>query len=225
MALVYDLEFVDNFTTLNIIVNDDNTNPVKVLINSDIDLFQEIKDIPLFKNEKNVIITFSEVFSNNYNSVALYEKVWSKNPNITITGKELFQVLKSNVSKLYNLFKNDEKFKPAMNVYLTPSPNSGELNNGNYFPSMVAKRHMLYKTTTLLYISFTIAEKTMCDSEQSQELDYQKAKKKYNGLLKLLNDTTNLLLNIDVLNRSPSVADEDDFNVMLPSPPNTHTRI
>lgn len=212
MALEYSLEFVDDFKSLNIIVNNDI---FKVSINNDTDVFLEIKDLPLFKNENNVVITFSDVFSNNYNSVDLYDQVWSKNVDIRITGKELFQLLKSNVSKLYKLLQDDEKFKPAINVYLSHQPNTGELKNGDYFPSLLAKRHTLYKITTLLYISFTVAETTMCDTEKSQELDYQKAKKRYNSLLKLLGDTTNLLLNIDVINKNPSV----DENVMLPSPP------
>lgn len=222
MALEYSLEFVDNFKSFNIIVNNDIDNPLKVSINNDTDLFQEIKDLPLFKNETNATITFSEVFSNNYNSVKLYEKVWSNNRNIAITGKELFQTLKANVNKLYKLLQDDEKFKPAVNVYLQPLPNTGELNNGDFFPFLVAKRHTLYKIATLLYISFTIAEKTMCDTEESQELDYQKAKKRYNGLLKLLGDTTNLLLNIDVINKNPLSSNADE-NVMLPPPPpNVH---
>lgn len=216
MALVYSLEFVDNFTGLNIIVNNDSNNPFKLVINSDIDLLQEIKELPLFKDE-HVTITFFDVYSKNYNSIELYKNSLQNNRSITISGKELFQTLKSNVSKLYKLLQNDEKFKPATNVYLRPLPNTGELNNSNYFPSLLAKRHMLFKIATLLYISFTIAEKTMCDTEDKQELNYQKAKKRYNDLLKLLGDTTNLLLNIDVINKNQSNGVE---NVMLPSPPN-----
>lgn len=215
MALVYDLQFEENFTFLNIICNNDNV--IKVSINNDRELIEEIKNLPLFKNESNAIITFHEVFDNNYNSVELYEKLWSKNPNIALSGKQLFETLKSNVNKLYNILKDDNRFKPAMNVYLRPLPNSGELNNSEYFPAMLTKRHMLYKIATLLYISFTVAEKTMCDTEENQELDYQRAKKRYNSLLKLLGDTTNLLLNIDVINKSPSAG---DVNVMLPSAPN-----
>ena len=177
---------------------------------------QEIKELPLFKDE-HVTITFFDVYSKNYNSIELYKNSLQNNRSITISGKELFQTLKSNVSKLYKLLQNDEKFKPATNVYLRPLPNTGELNNSNYFPSLLAKRHMLFKIATLLYISFTIAEKTMCDTEDKQELNYQKAKKRYNDLLKLLGDTTNLLLNIDVINKNQSDGVE---NVMLPSPPN-----
>jgi hypothetical protein len=218
MALVYDLNISND---LEITIDNDKENPIsiRVSISNDTGLIQEIENLPLFKNENNVIITFAEVFRNNYNSVELYEKVWGKNKNINISGRQLFETLKSNVSKLYNLVKDDSKFTTAMKVYLTPLPNTGELNNGDKFPFLLAKRHMLYKITTLLYISFTVAEQTMCQTEESQELDYQKARKRYNGLSKLLTDTTNLLLNIDVINKNPSLPADENENVMLPGLP------
>lgn len=219
MELDYDLKIDDNSKTLEIIVNNDNDNPIRVSINSTTDLIQEIADLPLLKTD-NTIITFSEVYMNNYNSVELYEKVWGINKNINLSGKQLFKTLKDNVHKLYNIVKDDNKFKDAINVYLRPLPNTGELNNGDYFSSLLFKRHMLYKISTLLYVSFTVAEKTMCETEENQALDYEKAKKRYNGLLKLLKDTTNLLLNIDVINKNPSLPNVNvNANVMLPPPP------
>lgn len=213
MALVYDLQVDDVSKTLNIIV--DNTTRIQVSIDDNINMVEEIEDLPLLKTDTNVMIKFSEVYNKNYNSVELYDEVWRRNDNIKLTGSELFRILKTNVKNLYNLINNDDKFKPAMNVYLRPDDNTGELNNGKHFPSLVAKRHMLYKIATLLYISFTVAETTMCKTEESQESDYQKAKKRYNNLLKLLGDTTNLLLNIDVINQNPL-----NENIMLPPPPN-----
>ena len=104
-----------------------------------------------------------------------------------------------------------------MNAYLQHVNASCNLENGNYFPYLVAKRHMLFKIITLLYISFTVAEKTMCDTEESQELDFKKAKQQYNSLLKLLGDTTNLLLNIDVLQSSN---DDENINFVPSKLPN-----
>jgi hypothetical protein len=217
MALVYDLNISND---LEITIDNDKENPIsiRVSISNDTGLIQEIENLPLFKNENKVIITFADVFRNNYNSVELYEKAWGKNMNINISGRQLFQELKSNVRKLINLVKDDSKFKDAMEGYLKPS-NTGELNNGDKFPFLLAKRHMLYKITTLLYISFTVAEKTMCQTEESQELDYQNAMKRYKGLAKLLTDTTNLLLNIDVINKNPSLPVVVNANAMLPVPP------
>jgi hypothetical protein len=216
MALVYRLEFIDNSTSLNIIVEDNNNNKnyFKVSINKDKDLIQEIEKLPLFDNG-NITITLSEVYNNNYNSVELYDTKW-KDVIGKMTGKELFDTLKSNVIGLYKLIQNDEVFQAAVNVYLKPS-NTGELN-GDYFSIMLAKRHLLYKITTLLYISFTIAQKTMCDSEASQNLTYEKATMKYNGLVKLLKDSTNLLLNIDMLNNTNGARAANE-NVMLSLPP------
>jgi hypothetical protein len=224
MDLVYDLQISNDLKNLEIIIDGDKENPIRVSISNDTGLIQEIDSLPLFKNDKKVIITFSEVYGSNYNSVELFDKKWGtdewrKDKGIAISGKTLFQILKSNVSKLHNLIKDDSKFKEAMKVYLTPSSNTGELNNGDKFPFLLAKRHMLYKITALLYISFTVAEQTMCQTEESQELDYQKAKKRYNGLSKLLTDTTNLLLNIDVINKNPSLPAVENENVMLPGLP------
>lgn len=223
MDLDYDLQIGNDFKTLNIVVDNDNANPIQVSIDDNTNLIEEIENLPLLKTDNNVMIKFSEVYNNNYNSVELYDKVWSVNDNITLngnklTGSKLFEKLKSNVSKLYKLLKDEDKFKPAMNVYLKPLANTGELNNGQYFPSLLAKRHMLYKITTLLYISFTVAETTMCKTEESQALDYQKAKQRYNGLLKLVGDTTNLLLNIDVINKNPSLPVNANPNAMLRVP-------
>lgn len=224
MALVYDLQFKNDFTGFNIVYNNDNTNAIEVSIDENTNLIEQIKNLPLFKDT--FTITFQEVFGNNYNSIELYDTVW-KRKDIGGSGKDLFQTLKSNVQILYGLIKDDAKFKPAMNVYLKPS-NAGVLTNADYFPSLVAKRHMLYKIITLLYVSFTVAEETMCETEESQELDYQKARARYNKLLKLLDDTTNLLLNIDVINKNPTIATRENVNVatrgnvnvMLPNPPN-----
>lgn len=211
MALEYDLDFADNFKTLNIVSNKTTTIPIAVdnipvdsnTRNLNNELIMEIANLPLFENDK-VTIKFSEVFNSNYNSVDLYKQAWSTNKNIDLTGKKLFETLKYNVSKLYSLFKDDSKFQRAMNVYLEPLPNTGQLDNGNHFPYLLAKRHMLFKITSLLYISFTVAEKTMCETEESQAVDYKVAKEQYNNLLKLLGDTTNLLLNIDVINKNPT---------------------
>lgn len=210
MALKYDLHFADNFQTFDI-VSDKTTTSIAIdnlpvdsnTRNLNDELVNEIANLPLFDNDK-VLIKFSEIFINNYNSIDLYKTTWSTNKSIELTGKDLFKTLKYNVSKLYTLFKDDSKFLPAMNVYLEPLPNTGKLDNGNYFPYLVAKRHMLFKIASLLYISFTVAEKTMCETEESQAIDYKSAKEQYDGLLKLLGDTTNLLLNIDVINKNPS---------------------
>lgn len=218
MALEYNLEFVDEFTALNLVVNNDNTNPFRISIENT-DVIKEIEKLPLYKSET-FTITFWDIYNVNYNSVELYNKKWLGDDRITISGKELFRTLKSNVNKLYKLLQDDNNFKLAMNVYLKASSNSGELDKSNYFPSLLAKRHTLYKIATLLYISFTVAEQTMCKTEETQELDYQKAKKRYNGLSKLLQDTTNLLLNIDVINKNPSVINARNV-ISLTSPPNT----
>lgn len=209
MALVYDLVFAADFKSLDIVCGTLTTSitignaPVESNTNLNNELVSEIAELPLFKKE-GVTITFGDVYKKNYNSVELYKNDWINNSNIKLTGRQLFETLKFNVSKLYALVKDDSKFTQAIKTYLQPVPNTGNLDNGNYFPYLLAKRHMLFKIATLLYISFTVAEKTMCDTEESQELDFKKAKQQYDSLLKLLGDTTNLLLNIDVLNQTPT---------------------
>lgn len=231
MALVYDLVFATDFKTFNIVSDKSSTLIAidNIPVNSNTrnlnnELVREIENLPLFVNEK-VTIKFSEVYSKNYNSVDLYKNTWSLNKDIGLSGKQLFETLKYNVAKLYALFKDDNKFKPAINVYLEPLPNTGKLDNGNHFPYLVAKRHMLFKIASLLYISFTVAEKTMCETEESQALDFKTAKEQYNDLLKLLGDTTNLLLNIDVLNKNSAAAtvstDDPNSNTYLPLLPDS----
>jgi hypothetical protein len=231
MALVYDLVFAADFKTFDIVskttstlITIDNIPVNSNTRNLNNELVREIENLPLFENEK-VIIKFSEVYNNNYNSVDLYKSTWSKNKDINLTGKQLFETLKHNVAKLYALLKDDNKFNSAIDLYLEPLPNTGKLDNGNHFPYLVAKRHMLFKIASLLYISFTVAEKTMCETEESQVLDFKSAKEQYNNLLKLLGDTTNLLLNIDVLNKnlvvSKNVDDLDRWPTSLPTPYNS----
>ncbi len=216
MALVYDLIFSADFRSFDIVCGTTRTSitignlPVETNTNINDELVAEIAKLPLFINDR-ITITFDEFYNNNYNSVELYKNKWINNNNIGLTGKQLFETLKYNASKLYALIKDDNKFKPATNTYLQPLPNTGNLENGNYFPYLLAKRHMLFKITTLLYVSFTVAEKTMCENEESQELDFKNAKKQYNDLLKLLGDTTNLLLNIDVLKQDTSSSATRDY--------------
>lgn len=161
-------------------------------ISLETDTMNEINELKLFTKDA-FKITVRDVINASYDTVTLYNDIWSKEKPIDVTTTALIAALKDIAKGLYNSCKHPEDID-RINEYLL----SSDKLESKAFKILMYKRYVLSKIATMLYLSFTVAETTVCDADQKKKGISELANDNEN-LLSLLQDTTNLLVNIDVL--------------------------
>lgn len=202
MALTYSINWSnESFDKFDIVANGNAVTIDLLSINGDLSEIAASTpslffNVPLLANDGLTII-IKDIYSERYNSAKLYDTKWITSVNNgQITTEDLFTNLKNNAKALYELSRDEASFANATALFLNDTKNTA---NRSKFLALIGVRYTLMKVAILLYVSFTVAENPLCSADQSIKGTEAQKQEELNGLVQLLKDTTNLLVNIDAI--------------------------
>jgi hypothetical protein len=174
------------------------------------EVLEEFKSVLLF-NELGFSVNIGEIVTSNYNSTDLYEQKWKNELTANdrnIGQEDFFNALKTNAKSLYTLIRTDTKLSDANKTYI----NTDEHQK---FMALNVKRQVLLKICTMLFVSFTVADVSVCNQTKSSA-DKKAKQDEYDKLVNLVKDTTRILLNIDALPENAVSNANSDYGTRTP---------